>query len=44
MQRAGLCDYSNAYIVVKEAITFEGTDDVNKRDKKLSFKNNDPFR
>ena len=40
MLRSDLCDYSNPYIVVKGTITVEGTDDANKRNKKLTFKNN----
>ena len=37
-----LCDYGNAYIVVKGRIS--GTNDANKKNKKLSFNNNAPFR
>ena len=33
-----------AYIVVKGTITVEGTNDANKRNKKLTFKNNSSFR
>ena len=33
-----------AYIVVKGIITAEGTNDANKRNKKLTFKNNSSFR
>ena len=44
MLRSDLCDYSDAYIVVKGTITVEGNDDNKKRDKKVSFKNNAPFR
>ena len=43
MLRSDLCDYGNAYIVVKETITVEGDNDE-KRNKKLTFKNNAPFR
>ena len=43
MLRSGLCDYSDAYIVVKEDITFEGDNDANKQNKNLAFKNNAPF-
>ena len=43
MLRSDLCDYSDAYIVVKEPITVEGGDDDKKRDKNL-FKNNAQFR
>ena len=42
--RLDLCDYSDAYTVVKGGITVEGTGDANKRNKKLTFKNNAPFR
>ena len=41
MLRSDLCDYSDANIVVKGTIT---VDDNKKRDKKLSLKNNVPFR
>ena len=41
--RSDLRDCSDEYIVVKETITIEGDGD-NKRDKKLSSKNNAPFR
>ena len=44
MLRSDLCDYSNAYIVVKGTIIVEGTNDAKKRNKKLTFKNNAPFR
>ena len=39
-----LCDYSDAYIVVKGRISNRGTNDVNRTNKKLTFKNNAPFR
>ena len=39
-----MCDYSNAYIVVKGKINVRGTNDSNKRSKKITFKNNAPFR
>ena len=42
--RSDLCDYSDAYIVVKGRITVEGTNPVNRRNKKLTFKNVGPFR
>ena len=42
MLKSDLCDYSNAYIVLKGDITV--TDPNNNRyDKKLAFKNNTPF-
>ena len=44
MLRSELCDYSNAYIVVKETIIVKVTNPVNKRNKKLTFKNNPQFR
>ena len=33
MLRSNLCDYSDAYIVVKESITVEGTNETNKQKK-----------
>ena len=44
MLRSDLCDYDDAWIVVKGTLTAEGDDDNKKRDKKVSFKNNTPFR
>ena len=41
--RSDLCDYSNAYIIVKADITREGDNDANKRNKNLAFKNSAPF-
>ena len=43
MLRSDLCDYSDAYIVVKGDITLEGDNDANKRNKNLEFKNNAPL-
>ena len=43
MLRSDLCDYSDAYIVVKGDITFECDNDANKRNQNLAFKNNAPF-
>ena len=37
-------NHSDAYIVVKGEITVEDNNIVNKRNKKLIFKNNAPFR
>ena len=34
MLRSDICDYSDAYIIVKGTITVEGDDDNTKRDKK----------
>ena len=42
MLRSGLCDFSDAYIVVKRTITVTNPDN-NVYDKKLAFKNNAPF-
>ena len=38
MLRSDLCDYSDAYIVVKGDITLEGDNDANKRNKNLALK------
>ena len=38
-----LCDYSNAYIVVKATIVLQGTTDASKRNEKLALKNNALF-
>ena len=42
MLRSDLCDYSDAYIVVKGTIAVTNPDD-NEYDKKLTLKNNPPF-
>ena len=39
-----MCDSSDAYIVVKGAISVTGTNAANRRNKKLTCKNNAPFR
>ena len=44
MLRSDLCDYSDAYIVVKGKIIVRGANDANRINKKLTFKNNAPFR
>ena len=44
MLRSDLCDYSDAYIVVTKRISVTGTNANNRRNKKLTFKNNNPFR
>ena len=44
MLRSTLCDYIDAYIFVKGAITVKSTDDTNKINKKLTFKNIASFR
>ena len=42
MLRSDLCDFSEAYIVVKGIITVTGPDN-SKRNKSVVFKNNAPF-
>ena len=44
MLLSDLCNYSDAYIIVKRTITAEGTNDNEKRAKMLTWKNNAPFR
>ena len=41
MLRSDLCDYSDAYIAVKGNITVEGTNNRDKKNRPLAFKNND---
>ena len=43
MLRSDLCDFNDAYIVVKRNINLEGDNDANERNKNLAFKNNAPF-
>ena len=44
MLRSNLCDYNAAHFVVKGRISVTGTKNANRRNKKLTFKNNAPFR
>ena len=44
MLRLDLCGYRDVYIVVKGTITVEGDNNSKKKNKKLTFKNNAPFR
>ena len=44
MLRSDLYDYGDAYIAVKGRISVTGIDNANRRNKKLTFKNNAPFR
>ena len=44
MLRSDLSDYSDAYIVLKRTIPVESTNGANKRNKKLTLKNNAAFR
>ena len=43
MLRSHLFDYSNTYFVVKGRVSVTGTNEDNRRNKKLTFKNNAPF-
>ena len=43
MLRSGLCDFSDAYIVVKGEVTVTGEIDASKKNRPLTFKNNAPF-
>ena len=43
MLRSDLCDFNDAYIVVKGDITLEVDNDANKSNKNLAFKNNASF-
>ena len=43
MLRSNLCDFNEAYIVVKGDVTLEGDNDAHKENKNLAFKNNAPF-
>ena len=44
MLRSDICDYSYLCIAVKGKISVIGTDNANRINKKLNFKNNAPFR
>ena len=44
MLRSNLCDYSDAYIIVKGIMSVTCTNGANRRNKKLIFKNNAPSR
>ena len=44
MLRSDLCDYNDAYIVVKGAVTIKITNNESKINKKLVFKNKAPFK
>ena len=43
MLRSDLCDYSDVYIVLKSRINVTGTNNTNRRNKKLTFMNNASF-
>ena len=44
MPKSDLCNYSGVYIVAKGRISATGTNNANRRHKKVSFKSNAPFR
>ena len=44
MLESDLCNYSDTYVFVEGTITVKGDDDDKKRNKKLTFNNNAPFR
>ena len=43
MLRSDLCDFSDAYIVVKGTITVTGTSKRSTKNRPWAFKNNAPF-
>ena len=43
MLKSDLCDFSDAYIVVKEEITVAGESNSSRKNRPLAFKNNAPF-
>ena len=43
MLQSDLCDFSDAYIVVKETITVTGTNTKSRKSRSLTFKDNTPF-
>ena len=43
MLRSDLCDFNDAYVVVKGYVTLEGDNNVNNKNKNLAFKSNAPF-
>ena len=43
MLRSDLCDYNDAYIVVRGIITVEGAHNGDRKNRSLAFKNNAPF-
>ena len=44
MLMSNMCDYSDAYNVVTGEISVKGTNNTNRKNKKLIFKNIAPFR
>ena len=43
MLRSDLCDFSDAYIVVKGEVTVTGGSNSSRKNRPLAFKSNDPF-
>ena len=43
MLRSNLCDFSDAYIIVKGTITFAGESNSSTKNRSLACKNNAPF-
>ena len=43
MLRSYLCDYSDAYIVIRGTIIVEGTNGIDKHNRSFILKNNTPF-
>ena len=43
MLRSDLCDYNDAYIVLKGNIAVEGANNRDRKNRSLAFKNNAPF-
>ena len=43
MLRSDLCDFSDAYIIVKGTATVTGTSNNSRKNRPLAFKNNAPF-
>ena len=43
MLRSDLCDFNDAYVVVRGYVTLEGDNNVNNKNKNLAFKSNAPF-
>ena len=44
MLRSDYYNYSEAYVILKERVIVEGTNTINRRNKKLTFKNVPSFR
>ena len=44
MLTSDLCDYNDVHIIVKGSISVTSTNKANRRNKKLTLKNNAPFK